>query len=323
METVELDESQQRAVSAALAGSCVRILGGPGTGKTSVALAIVEALVASASESAVRIVTPSRGAATRIRDEIGLRVGVATRGPLARSISSLAFDIVSASNPSGFTPRLISGGQQDADIKELLAEEIEKGRGGYWPDNLPDDVRSLREFRTQLRDLLARARDAELIDESADKPLEKFVTLATTAKRPEWLAAATFVEAYLRNMRDSRPGQVDPTELLQRATALLTESPTAVRQTLVVDDAHDLTPSQWRFVTTWAEWRGPVVVLGDPKLATTGFRGGSAAFLRDGATPIDWAAPVTLTTFHRQSGAVMTILRNIAEAIGGPEVTIQ
>ncbi|MEY4312847.1 MAG: putative ATP-dependent helicase/nuclease, partial [Actinomycetota bacterium] len=134
---------------------------------------------------------------------------------------------------------------------------------------------------------------------------------------------ATFVEAYLRNMRDSRPGQVDPTELLQRATELLTESPTAVRQTLVVDDAHDLTPSQWRFVTTWAEWRGPVVVLGDPKLATTGFRGGSAAFLRDGATPIDWAAPVTLTTFHRQSGAVMTILRSVAEAIGGPEVTIQ
>jgi superfamily I DNA/RNA helicase len=86
MGTVELDESQQRAVTAALAGSCVRILGGPGTGKTSVALAIVEALVASAGESAVRIVTPSRGAATRIRDEIGLRVGVATRGPLARSI---------------------------------------------------------------------------------------------------------------------------------------------------------------------------------------------------------------------------------------------
>ena len=96
MTTFELDESQRAAVSAAASGVHFRIVGAPGSGKTTVITEIVAALIARDGESAVRILTPSRQAATRLRDLVALRVGVATRGPLARSVSSLAFEIVSA-----------------------------------------------------------------------------------------------------------------------------------------------------------------------------------------------------------------------------------
>lgn len=316
MTTVELDESQRAAVAAAADGGHFRIVGAPGSGKTTVVSEIVAALIARDGESAVRILTPSRQAATRLRDDVALRVGVATRGPLARSISSLAFDIVSAEQGQGFTARLISGGEQDSDIKTLLDGEIEDGRDGYWPASLNADVRRLREFRTQLRDLLSRCRDLGLVHESAVKPFEALADLGRHTGNDEWVAAAQFFTAYRLLVSRSRAGQVDPAELVDRATAIVASTTSdAARMALVVDDAQDLTPAQWRFVTTWAEHRGTVIAVGDPDVATTGFRGGRVSFLDD--TTISWGPTRALSTIHRQGGAMPALLGSIAASIGG------
>ena len=163
MDPIILDSDQQGALDAILAGGSRRVFGGPGTGKSTLIIEALAALVDRDGRDPVRVVTPSRQSATRLRDELSLRIGVATRGPLARSISSFAYDLVAQDRGPAFPVRLISGGEQDSDIKTLLDGEIEDGTGGYWPDTLGPDVRALREFRTQIRDLLSRARDAGLV----------------------------------------------------------------------------------------------------------------------------------------------------------------
>lgn len=328
MTTVDLDESQRAAVSAAAAGEHFRVVGAPGSGKTTVVTEITAALIARDGESAVRILTPSRQAATRLRDMVALRVGVATRGPLARSVSSLAFEIVSAEQGPGFTARLMSGGEQDSDIKALLDGEIADGTDGYWPASLNSDVRRLREFRTQLRDVLSRSRDLGLVDESSPEPFAALARLASSAELNSasagdiespyagWIAASTFFTNYRRLVARSRAGQVDPAELVDRAR-IIVESTTSdsPRMTLVVDDAHDLTPAQWRFVMAWAQHRGPVIAVGDPDVATSGFRGGQGTFLDD--TTLAWGPTHALTTIHRQGGVMPSLLGAIASAIGG------
>jgi superfamily I DNA/RNA helicase len=316
MTTFELDESQRAAVDAAAAGQHFRIVGAPGSGKTTVISEIVAALVARDGESSVRILTPSRQAATRLRDSVAVRVGVATRGPLARSISSLAFDLVSAEQGQGFTARLMSGGDQDTDIKEILDGEIADGTDGYWPESLTADIRRLREFRTQLRDLLSRSRDLGLVDDNSPTPFAALAELGRSSRNPEWVAAATFFTEYRKLVALSRSGQVDPAELVNRATAIIASTaPDGPRTALIVDDAQDLTPAQWRFVTTWAAHRGTVIAVGDPDVATTGFRGGRVSFVDDSA--VAWGPTVTLTSIHRQRGAVPPLLGVIASAIGG------
>jgi len=333
MATFELDDSQRAAVSAAAAGGLFRIVGPPGSGKTTVVTEIVAALVARDGESAVRILTPSRQAATRLRDLVALRVGVATRGPLARSVSSLAFEIVSAQQGNGFSARLMSGGEQDSDIKALLEGEIADGTDGYWPPSLNADVRRLREFRTQLRDLLSRSRDLGLVDESSNSPFAALTNLATVAELRSagpndsespfatWIAAATFLTNYRRLVARSRAGQVDPAELVDRARNIIESTVSdASRTTLVVDDAHDLTPAQWRFVIAWAKHRGAVIAVGDPDVSTSGFRGGQVTFLDD--ADLEWGSTHTLTTIHRQGGVMLSLLGSIASTIGGgvPEI---
>ena len=333
MTTFELDESQRAAVSAAASGVHFRIVGAPGSGKTTVVSEIVAALIERSGESAVRILTPSRQAATRLRDLVALRVGVATRGPLARSVSSLAFEIVSAEQGNGFTARLMSGGEQDSDIKALLDGEIADGTDGYWPASLNADVRRLREFRTQLRDLLSRSRDLGLVDESSDTPFAALANLAATAELGStrsddsespyaaWAAAAKFFTTYRLLVARSRAGQVDPAELVDRARYIVESTASdAPRMALVVDDAHDLTPSQWRFVISWAKHRGPVIAAGDPDVATAGFRGGHVTFLDD--ADVMWGSTHALTTIHRQGGVMPSLLGTIASTIGGgvPEI---
>lgn len=323
MSPIELDESQQAALNAGISGANVRIVGAPGSGKTTVVTEIVAALIERDGESAVRILTPSRQAATRLRDAVALRVGVATRGPLARSVSSLAFEIVSAEQGQGFTARLISGGEQDSDIQALLAGEIADGTDGYWPQSLSAEVRQLREFRTQLRDLLSRCHDLGIVDESSDDPFEALAELGRRTGNVEWVAAAQFFTTYRQLVSRSRQGQVDPTELVVRATDIVANTPSASRMTLVVDDAHDVTPSQWRLVAQWAKSRGSVIAVGDPDVTTAGFRGGQVSFLDDAASGVTWADTVSLTTIHRQAGVMPHLLGAIASSIGGGHPSIR
>ena len=69
----------------------------PGTGKTTTLVDRVASLVAGGmSPDAIVVLTPSRQSATLLRDRLALAVDRATSGPLARSVASLAFQLVRA-----------------------------------------------------------------------------------------------------------------------------------------------------------------------------------------------------------------------------------
>ena len=82
-----------------------------------------------------------------------------TNGPLARSVNSVAFQLVrdAEARSGGPAPTLLTGGGQDQIIAELLQGHLVDGAGPDWPEPLGADVRRLRGFRTELQDLMMRA----------------------------------------------------------------------------------------------------------------------------------------------------------------------
>ena len=321
MAIVSLDQNQRDVLAAVTDGRNHRVFGAPGTGKSTLIRELVAGIIESRGQAAARVITPSRQSATAMRDELTLRAGVATEGPLARSISSLAFAIVSEANGDGFPPRLLSGGEQDAILKDILDGQRETGVDAGWPDDIDINVRSIREFRTQVRDLLSRSRDLGLFG-GDDRPLAKLAQLGESAGRPEWVAAASLLDDYIEYLEVSCPGQVDPAELINNATAILAKEsarPIDEQVTLVLDDAQDFTPSHWRFIAAWSRSRGPIVAFGDPDTATAGFRGTDPGVLTaspDSDTAVTWEPPLSLSTLHRQGGVMPDAIATVRAIIG-------
>ncbi|MEE2034194.1 UvrD-helicase domain-containing protein, partial [Rhodococcus chondri] len=120
-----------------------QVLGGPGTGKTSLLVDLAVHRIASGAEpESVLVLTHSRRAATVVREAITaglLRAGVtagprATREPLVRTVHSYAFAVLrlQASAHGNPPPRLITGAEQDAVLRELLRGDIDDG-AAMWP----------------------------------------------------------------------------------------------------------------------------------------------------------------------------------------------
>ncbi|PTW91359.1 superfamily I DNA/RNA helicase [Microbacteriaceae bacterium MWH-Ta3] len=303
---VELDDSQRAVLDAASAGN-VRVVGAPGSGKTVLVGELVARHAQKFGADSVRVLVPARRAASRLRDDLALRIGVPTRGPLARSVSSFAHQVVGASVDAGTEIRLIAGGQHDALFAQFLAGEIEDGTSGYWPDSLGHDVRDLREFRSQLRDLAARCAD-EGID---------FATLDELGRRhgrPEWSASARFLGMVQEFLGASHENQLDPSELLIRARHTVeTASGEAVHALvqgvtlLVVDDAQDLSPLQWALIEACAARGIRVVALGNPDVATASFRGGDSTDFTHSLTA-SGVTQVVLSSSYRGAGDAWTAL---------------
>jgi len=318
---VALDASQE-AVLDARRGPGAVVLGAPGTGKTATVVELVARAIQvdGLDPERVLVLTPSRRSAMALRDRLALRLAgpaAVLPGPLARSIASYAFGIVQADARLTGTPepRLLSGADQDSDIVELLdrtALEAVLGEaaspGPVWPDHLGPEVRQLTAFRTELRDVLARLSEHGW-------STDDLRAAAARLDRPEWAAVADFADEYRDSLGGARLGQQDPAELVRAAVGLLADPHPAAPEApslVILDDAHDATPSGFDLLAALAARGATVIALGDPDVATNTFRGAEPEAL----TRLAGLPTLVLDTAHRQSPTLRALTAQLTGRIG-------
>ncbi|CAM2789956.1 ATP-dependent DNA helicase [Skermania piniformis] len=311
-----------------------QVLGGPGTGKTALLTDFATARIAAGADpESVLVLTHTKPAAAALRNAIssGLAAvgGVpgATREPLVRTLHSYAFAVlrVHAAAHQNPPPRLLTGADQDATVRELLLGELDDGAAD-WPARLRPAL-ATDGFVTELRDLLLRA------EERGIGP-EDLVRLGRAHGRPEWTAAGRFGLRYeqIQLLRwsvgveapEATAPALDAAHLVGAAlTALATDDGLLARERdrlryVLVDDAHHLDPQAARLVRMIGTHTDATVVAGDPDQAVFTFRGADPGFL----TGLSDAEPapvrrVLLRRNHRAGEQIGVLVNRIAGRLPG------
>ncbi len=311
-----LDPAQQAVVEHR--GSPLRVLGAPGTGKTTALVEAVADRVRTGDVDAgqVLVLAPTRLAAARLRELVTGRLAATVREPLARTPQSFAFGVLrqSAVLAGEPVPRLITGPEQDVVLRELLSGHVSgQGSAPRWPTDLLPAL-GTRGFRGELRDLMMRAVErgigpADLAD------------LGARHARPEWVAAAQLLEEYLDVTALASPGGFDPAAIASEAIAALVSDPALLDRVrdqvrlVVVDDAHEVTAAVTDLVRAVVGPRPELVVAGDPDAVTQSFRGADAGLLLGTAEPQS-SRVVLLGTSWRQPPLLRDTTARVASRIG-------
>lgn len=317
-----------------------QVLGGPGTGKTSLLVDLaVHRIASGADPESVLVLTHSRRAATAVREAItaGLlahdrTTGVArapmaraTREPLVRTIHSYAFAVLrlQAAAHGNPPPRLITGAEQDAVLRELLRGDIDDG-ATQWPERLRPAL-GMTGFAVELRDLMLRANERGLGPED-------LVELGERRDRPEWVAAGRFAQRYEQVMLlrgavgleapEATAPALDAAELVGAALAAFATDPELLGSErrrirhLLVDDAQHLDPQSADLIRVIGMGTRTSVVAGDPDQSVFGFRGADPAFL-EGLAETGASRRVVLGTDHRSAATISALSARIARRLPG------
>lgn len=308
-----------------------QVLGGPGTGKTSLVADYAVSRIATGDPESVLVLTQSKRAAVEVResvtaglfaDETALR---ATREPLVRTVHSYAFAVLrlQASLYGNPPPRLLTGAEQDAVVRELLRGDIEDGAAG-WPERLRPAL-ATSGFVTAVREMMLRAAERGIGPED-------LVGLGRRHSKPEWVAVGGFAARYEQTMllRGSvgveaagatAPG-LDAAELISSALMAFATDPELLRSErarirhLVVDDAQHLDPQAAQLVRLIGTGTESTVIAGDPDQSVFTFRGADPAFVAD---LVDGTSPrrIVLDCNYRSVPAVAELTDIVAGRIPG------
>lgn len=312
----------------------VRVVGGPGTGKTSLLVAAAAAHIAAGTDpESVLLLTGSGRLAAATRSALTTELLAArsaepcravVREPLVRSVHSYAFAVLrqAAARAGDPPPRLVTGAEQDGIIRELLAGDLEDGdaSASRWPHVLRPALTTAG-FATELRDLLARCAERGV------DPLQ-LQRIGRLSGRPEWAAAGRFAQQYEQVMLlraavgTAAPQATVPAlgaaelvgaalEALAADAELLAAERSRIRL-LLVDDAQHLDPQAARLVRVLAAGAELTLLAGDPNQAVFGFRGADPAVLTAADTPV-----VELSRSHRCAPAVASAISGIAAGLPG------
>ncbi|QIK06139.1 UvrD-helicase domain-containing protein [Streptomyces sp. ID38640] len=242
---VFLHPSQRRVAYRVSYGGPVQVTGGPGTGKTVVALHRVKHLLSRSPGARVLLTTYTNALAATLRESLTLlldgneeqlaRVDVTTVNAYAhRTISDLAG-----------RPLTPIGDREE----RLVWQQVVKQLGLPWTEQflaqeyrhvvLAQDLRSLDAYRTASR----RGRGS---------------ALSPTRREQLWPAVELF-ESILRSQ-----GTTTHLQICARAARLLAEA-TPRYDHVVVDEAQDLHPAQWRVLrSAVARGSDDLFITGDP-----------------------------------------------------------
>src|SRR5277367_3201842 len=312
----------------------VRVLGGPGTGKSSLLIDVAATRIhAGADPESVLLLTGSGRISAQARSaltarllgsqNVGARPAV-IREPLVRSVHSYAFAVLrlAAQRAGGPPPRLVTSAEQDAIIADLLAGEIADGLDAStpWPVELRAALGTAG-FAAELRELLTRCAERGVDPEQLER-------VGRLSGRPEWAAAGRFARNYEQVMLlraavgTAAPQATTPAvgaaELVGAALEAFAVDPDLLAAerarigVLLVDDAQQLDPQAALLVRVLAAGAELALLAGDPDQAVFGFRGADpTALLGEGAPS------VTLTTSYRCAPAVARAVSGIARRLPG------
>jgi superfamily I DNA/RNA helicase/RecB family exonuclease len=265
---LSLNSYQLKAINLP-AEAVATVIGSPGSGKTSCLKArFLHLIDKGAKPEQIVVIAQTRDSANLYRDQLALELQSATAGPVAKTLTSLAFSVLvdRARKLNSPTPTLLSGSEQDAMLQEILKNQDPE----IWPKQLDNTVRSLTGFRTELRDLIAVAIEHGITPEQLSH-------LAQQQNVSQWQAASICYQQYLDLQNSAESQKYDSASLLREAASVVAGSdnlPEMVTdiKSLLIDDAQELTPAAGEFIFALTKLGAGVSLFGDPDVATLSFR---------------------------------------------------
>ncbi|MHA6796505.1 ATP-dependent helicase [Pseudonocardia bannensis] len=313
----------------------LRVVGGPGTGKTTLLLASVARRVREGVDpERILLLVGSRRAAGELRERLTEQLHVpghhattggirTSRETLVRTVHSYAFGVLRlhAARNDDPPPRLLASAEQDALVRDLLAGELAGAApDSGWPDRLRPAL-GLPGFAAELRELLLRAAERGLGPDGLTE-------LGHRHEVPEWVAAGRFFRSYEhvimlrgaagRGAPQATAPALDSAELVSAALDALAADPellAAERERvrhLLVDDAQDLDPQQMELVRALGVTAETTLLAGDPDQAVLNFRGADPAGLR--AMEVQTAV---LTVDHRSADELRAAAARLVARLPG------
>ena len=287
-----LDPAQERVVAWRGPGTCV-VLGSPGTGATTALLEAVVARVSEVSPSRVLFLARDRDAVRRMRTALARRMSTGSL-PTVTTFHGLAYALVRRTTGPGSEtamPRLLSGAEEDARIRDLLRGAIADGEVP-WPADLLAASATLG-FANDVRAMLARARELGLGPDDLD-------AVAAGAGVPAWQTLGRLAEIDADVM--ALEGVIDYGGLLELAIDAAGAWQGELSH-IYVDDFQEAGPLQRQLLQALTRPTTTTVVAADPDIAAFGFRGGD----RNGALRLADEARaeiIVLDRVHAGTGAI-------------------
>ena len=274
----QLNDQQKQVI--AHRGSPLLVLGDAGSGKTTTLITAVSKRISEGQDpNSILIITYGRHSASRLRDQIASAnpASHTVSEPIARTFHSIAFLILNdqLTNTDSSKYVLLSGAEQDAQIRELLAIDAANPATTLWPKELIPAL-TTRGFAKELRDFIGRATErgsspAELI-KYADKYEQKY-----------WPVICEFWQRYrqslaLRDVTTSASvNRIDPSEIIIAAAEKLEGNQNLLDkykklfQTIYVDEFQESDRAQRRLIQLLSGQE--LVIFADPQSAVGRFRG--------------------------------------------------
>ena len=302
------------ARQAALLGSWtgpLLVLGGPGTGKST--LAAHAALGVLRAGGRPLVFARTRHAASTLRNLVTAGLAGAVWQPAVTTVFAFCRTVLQRFASDEW--RLLTAPEQEYRVRELLA-----GHPGLWPADLRQAV-GTSAFARQVRTGLARARQLGLDPADVERA-------GRAAGDDAWVALGRFFAEYL-DVLDAEQA-LDYAELVHRARIALARpevyavlAPEA--DAVIVDDYPELDPAQVGVVAALAPRGTRVLATGDPHTVLSAFRGAHPRAVTDFPalfTAADGSpgAVASLDEGHRQGGTLALAVSRVAARLAAPAV---
>ncbi len=272
------------------------VIGSAGSGKTTTLLAsTAKVLHGGVPPNQILILTYGKLAVRDFRERLAGHVN-STVLPYIGTFHALAYSIVmgapGSNDPdSKELPILLSGAEEDARIRHLiaglLADSTGGGATGEWPVSLRSAA-TTQSFAREVRNVIARLKELHL--SGAD-----LISLGEQLDRPEWVVAGQIAINDAEVM--ALENVMDYNSLLLEAISLAPQSQVTSRIThIYVDEYQEVGPLHRELLAVIAQKAQVLVAAGNPHETVFGFRGSET----DMAT--GFAKEFTHTQVHELNG---------------------